>query len=53
MKIDGKLIEAQIVSNGRFEISIKTDYDKMHSGSDTNRQLQNMVGKTVTITIEE
>lgn len=53
MEISGTVEEARITGNGRFIINITTDYDKRHSGSDTNRILQSFSGHKVTIVIEE
>jgi len=51
MKIEGELEDARFTGNGRFRISVTTDYDKYHSGSDANRALLDMPGRKVTIII--
>jgi hypothetical protein len=52
MKIEGTFVSAR-VGMGYFNISIFSEYERTHSGSDTNRKFINMTNKKVTISIED
>jgi hypothetical protein len=50
IEITGSLKQARI-SNGYFKIEIKTDYERRHSGSETNQILVDLKDKKTKVTI--